>query len=121
MHGLLFFKEPFILTKIIGAFLIIISNIIVFFEKGSFRLNRYVALGIVANLCYAVAQFIDVNNSEEMNLPFYVALTLIGPAILIFLFNRVKIKDVVTEFKNVDKKSMIATTASWGIMIIGRT
>ena len=30
--GLLFFKEPFILNKIIGAFLIVISNILVFYK-----------------------------------------------------------------------------------------
>lgn len=119
--GLLFFKEPFILTKIIGAFLIIISNILVFFKKGSFKVDRYVALGIIANLCYTVAQFIDVNNSEEINLPIYVSFTLIVPSILIFIFDRVKIKEIVTEFKNIDKKVMLVTSASWGIMIVSRT
>lgn len=119
--GLLFFKEPFILTKIVGAFLIIVSNVLVFFKKGSFKVDRYVVLGIIANLCYTVAQFIDVNNSEKINLPIYVALTLIGPAILIFIFDRVKIKEIVTEFKNIDKKVMIVTSASWGIMIVSRT
>lgn len=119
--GLLFFKEPFILNKIIGAFLIIISNILVFFKKGSFKIDRYVALGIIANLCYTIAQFIDVNNSEEINLPIYVGFTLIVPAILIFVFDRVKIKEIVTEFKNIDKKAMIVTSVSWGIMIVSRT
>lgn len=119
--GLLFFKEPFILTKIIGAFLIIMSNVLVFFKKGSFKVDRYVALGILGNLCYTIAQFIDVNISEEMNLPIYVSLTLIVPAALIFLFDRVKVKEIVTEFKNIDKKVMIVTSASWGIMIVSRT
>ena len=31
--GLLFFKEPFVLTKFVGAILIIISNLIIFYQK----------------------------------------------------------------------------------------
>lgn len=117
MHGLLFFKEPFVINKIIGAFLIIASNILVFIKKGSFKFDKYLILGIIANLCYAIAQFIDVNNSEEFNLPFYVAMTLIIPALLIFIFERIKIKEVVSEFKNGNKKVMLATSLCWGIMI----
>lgn len=74
--------------------------------------------GIIANLFYTVAQFIDVNNSEELNLPFYVSLTLIVPAILIFIFDRVKIQEIKQEFKNIDKKVMLATSISWGTMIV---
>ena len=33
--GLLFFKEKFVLKKIIGAILIIISNILIFYKRGS--------------------------------------------------------------------------------------
>ena len=31
--GLIFFKEPFIITKFIGAILIILSNILIFYKK----------------------------------------------------------------------------------------
>ena len=31
--GLIFFKEPFILTKFIGAILIILSNLLIFYKK----------------------------------------------------------------------------------------
>lgn len=118
--GLLFFKEPFILNKIIGAFLIVISNILVFYKKGSFKIDKYIGLGIIANLCFTVALFIDVNYSEQFNLPFYVALTLIIPALLIFLLERIKPKDIINEFKNGNKKYILITSLSWGLMLVAQ-
>ena len=88
--GLLFFKEEFILTKFIGAMLIIFSNIILFYKKGKFEFNRYVLLGILANISFTIALFLDVNISDNFNLAFYVALTLIVPALLITIFEKIK-------------------------------
>lgn len=120
LAGLLFFKEEFILNKIIGAFLIVISNILVFYKKGSFKFDKYIGLGIVANLCFTIALFIDVNYSEEFNLPFYVFLTLMIPALLIFLLERIKIKDILSEFKNGNKVSILLTSLCWGFMLIAQ-
>lgn len=115
--GLVFFKEPFILNKVIGAFLIVISNVLVFYKKGNFKLDKYVLLGIGANIFYTAALFIDVNLSDSFNLPFYVATTLIVPALLIALFERIKPKDIINEFKNGNKIAIVATAVSWGVMI----
>ena len=38
--GIVFFKEPFILYKFIGSLLIILSNIIVFYNKQNFKFNK---------------------------------------------------------------------------------
>lgn len=116
--GLFFFKEKFVISKIIGAFLIVISNILVFYKKGSFKIDKYIGLGIIANLCLAMALFIDVNNSSRFNLPFYVAITLIAPTILIFIFERIKISDIREEFKLINKKMMLITSFSWATMIV---
>lgn len=116
--GLLFFKEPFILNKIIGAFLIVISNILVFYKKGSFKIDKYIGLGIIANLCFTIALFIDVNYSEQFNLAFYVALTLIIPALLILFLERIKLTDIANEFKTGNKKAILITSISWGVMLI---
>ena len=43
--GLIIFKEDFILTKFIGAMLIIFSNVIIFYKKGKFEFNKYILLG----------------------------------------------------------------------------
>lgn len=115
--GLVFFKEPFILNKVIGAFLIVISNVLVFYKKDNFKLDKYVLLGIGANIFYTAALFIDVNLSDSFNLPFYVATTLIVTALLIALFERIKPKDIINEFKNGNKIAIVATAVSWGVMI----
>ena len=98
--GLLFFKEEFILTKFIGAMLIIYSNIILFYKKGKFEFNRYVLLGILANISFTIALFLDVNISDNFNLAFYVALTLIVPALLITIFEKIKPSEIKNEFIN---------------------
>lgn len=118
MAGLLFFKEEFVLTKILGAFLIVISNILVFYKKGTFKNNKYVWLGLLASLCNTIALVIDVNYSKQFNLPLYSGFTLLLPALLIFIFERIKIKDIKDEFKGNKKVVMMITGLSWALMMI---
>lgn len=116
--GLLFFKEPFVLNKIIGSILIIFSNIIVFYKKENFKFNKHLILGIVANMSLAIALFLDVNNSNKFNLSFYVLLTFLIPMILIFLFEKTKIKDIAKEYKYSNKLVLFLTGITWSIMMI---
>lgn len=116
--GLIFFKEEFILTKFIGAMLIIFSNVIIFYKKGKFEFNKYILLGILGNTSFTVALFLDVNISDNFNLPFYVALTLIIPALLIMIFERIKPSEIKNEFVNGNKKAILITAISWGFSII---
>ena len=118
--GLLFLKEEFILTKFIGAMLIIFSNIFLFFKKGNFKLDRYIALGILSNTTFTIALFLDVNISDHFNLPFYVAMTLGIPAILIALFEKVTISDIQNEWKNGNKKAIILTGITWSFSIVSQ-
>ena len=118
LAGLIFFKEPFVLKKIIGAFLIVISNVLIFYEKGTFKFNKSIILATLASLSTTIALFIDVNYSNEFNLPIYVSFVLIVPALLIFIFEKIKIKDIISEFKNTNKKFMIITSISWLLMMI---
>lgn len=117
--GLIFLKEEFVLNKFIGAILIIFSNVLIFFrgEKGV-KWNRYIALGILANISYTIALFLDVNISNNFNLPFYVALTLGVPAILIAIIEKIKFSDLKTEWQNGDKKSMLITGITWSFSIL---
>lgn len=116
--GLIFFKEEFIITKFIGAMLIIFSNIIVFCKKGKMVFNKYILLGILSNMFFTVALFLDVNISDNFNLPFYVALTLILPATLIMIFEKIKLSEIKNELINGNKKAIIITALSWGTMIV---
>lgn len=116
--GLLFFKEPFVLKKIIGACLIIFSNILIFYKKGKQKLDKYIFLGILSNIAYSIALFLDVNILDNFNLAFYVALTLLIPALFIMLAERVKFSNIKKEFINGNKKAIITTSLCWGTMII---
>lgn len=116
--GLIFFKEEFILAKFIGAMLIIFSNVLVFYQKGKFEFNKYVLLGIIANLIYTVALFLDVNISEHFNLPMYAAITLTIPAILIMIFERIKPSEIKSEFANGNKRAILITAVTSPITII---
>ncbi len=118
--GILFFKEPFLWNKIVGALLIVFSNILIFYKKGKFKFDKYVLLGVLSNLSFSIAMFLDVSISDNFNLPIYVAITLIVPAILIFIFDRIKISEIKTEFKNGNKKAMIITSVTWGLSIFSQ-
>lgn len=116
--GLIFLKEEFVLTKFIGAMLIIFSNVLIFYKKGKIEFNKYILLGILSNMSFTVALFLDVNISDHFNLPFYVALTLIIPALLIMIFERIKPSEIKNELTNGNKKAILITAISWAITII---
>lgn len=118
--GLVFFKEQFIWSKFIGAMLIIFSNVFIFYKKGKVQFNKYILLGILSNLAYTVALFLDVNISNEFNLAFYVALTLTIPSVLIMIFERIKLSEIKEELINGNKKAIFITAISWGTMIVAQ-
>ncbi|MDE6141002.1 MAG: EamA family transporter [Bacilli bacterium] len=118
LAGLFFFKEPFVLKKMIGAIMIILSNVLVFYQKGKGKINKYVIMGIFSNLAYAFALFLDVNISDSFNLAIYVAITLIVPAVFIIIGERIKFKDIINEYKIGDKAPIFITSIGWGLMII---
>lgn len=115
--GLIFFKEEFVLAKFIGAMLIVFSNILIFFKRGKFEFNKYVLLGILSNISFTIALFLDVNISENFNLPFFVATTLIIPAVLITIFERIKPSEIKREWIEGNKKAIVVTAISWGTSI----
>ena len=116
--GILFFKEDIIIKKLFGAVLILFGNIMVLYKKGKFEWNKYILFSLLGNLAMSIGISVDVGISDQFNMPIYVALTLIVPALLILLIERVKIKDVIAEFKEGNKKAILTVGLSWGIMII---
>ena len=118
LAGLLFFKETFVWKKIIGAGLIIFSNILIFYKKGNQKLDKYVVLGIISNIAFSIALFLDVNISDNFNLAFYVALTLLIPALFITIAERIKLSNIKKEFQNGNKKAILITSLCWGTMIV---
>jgi len=116
--GIIFFKETVVLKKIIGALLILIGNVIVLYRKGKFELNRYVVYSLLGNLAMSIGVSVDVGISDKFNMPIYAASTLIIPSLILFLVDKVKTSDVVSEYKNGNKNAILLVSGSWGIMII---
>lgn len=116
--GLIFFKEEFVLRKFIGAILIVFSNVFIFYQKGNIKFDKYVLLGVISNLLLTVALFLDVNNSDSFNLPFYASVTLFIPSILIMIFERIKPSDIKNELLCGNKKAIIITALCWGPTIV---
>ncbi len=118
--GILLFKENIIFNKILGAFIIIFSNILVFYNKRKIKIDKYVLIGILSNIFLSIGMIIDVSYSDEFNLPLYVLITMFIPAVITLLFERVKIKNIIYEYKCVDKMSLYLTSFCSSIMMISK-
>lgn len=116
--GFIFLKEPIILKKVIGSIIIIFANILLAFDKGKFKINKYFIMSFISNFLFAVAMLINVNISSNFNIAFYTILTVFLPSILIFLFGRFKVKDLVNEFELYDKKYFLLSAFTWCLMLI---
>jgi drug/metabolite transporter (DMT)-like permease len=118
--GFLFFREPFIIRQALGATLIVISNIIIFWRPHQ-KINKYFLMGVGSNLLLAVALFIDVNISEQFNLPFYLMVSLATSVPVVMIVSRVGPKKVIKEWKaNKRIRYMLIVGASGGgLMLTG--
>lgn len=86
--GFIFLKEPVVLKKIIGSLIIIFANVLLAFDKGKIKFNKYFIMSFASNFLFAVAMLINVNISNYFNLAFYTILTVFTPSILIFIFGK---------------------------------
>lgn len=116
--GFIFLKEEIVLKKIIGSIIIIIANVLLAFDKGKVRFNKYFIMSFISNFLFAVAMLINVNISNYFNLALYTIFTVFTPSILIFIFGRHSVKELVSEFKQYDKKSFLLSAFTWCLMLI---
>jgi len=115
MAGFIFLKEPITWMKALGAALIIGGNALVFWGGKKAIERKYVWLGLLAYVCNVVAGLIDVKSSGQFNLPFYTAFLYFVPALFIFISNRVKVIDVVEEFRHSNKRNYLITGFCWSM------
>lgn len=118
IFGLIFLQEELIINKIVGAIIIIFANIILAFEKGKLKINKYFIMSFISNFLFAIAMLINVNISDYFNLAFYTILTVGIPAIYIFIFGRHTVKDLKKEFKLYNKKDFLISAFTWCLMLI---
>lgn len=117
IYGLVLLGEPMVLSKLLGASIIIIGNIFIFYKKGRFQFNRYIWLSTLSSFFIATSIIIDVNISKYFNIPFYIMITLIVPSIINFLSEKCSLPEVFNEFNSERKPYYIITGLSWGFVI----
>ncbi len=118
IFGLVFLKEKFVPLKVIGALLIILSNLLISYDNGKFEFNKYFLMAFISNFLFAVAMLINVNISDYFNLAIYTIITVSVPAIIISLFNRLTFKSLIKEFKCYNKNAFILAALTWCLMLI---
>lgn len=116
--GFIFLKEKIVFKKILGSIIIIVANILLAFDKGKIRINKYFIMSFISNFLFAVAMLINVNISSNFNIAFYTILTVFLPSILIFMTGKFKVKNLVDEFNLYDNKCFLLSAFTWCLMLI---
>lgn len=115
--GLLVFREPFVVSKTVGAALVIFANAILLYERGSFKPSKHNLLAIISALVFSIAVSIDIGISKLFNLPLYIFITLLIPALMIFVTGRYKVSQVLYEWSSGNKTYFLITGISWALVI----
>lgn len=116
--GFIFLNEEIVLKKIIGSIIIIFANVILTFESGKFKINKYFIMSLISNFLFAIAMLINVNISDNFNLGIYTIITVSIPALLIFIFERHSLQEIKKEFKRYNKIEFLISAFTWCIMLI---
>lgn len=116
--GFIFLKEEIVLKKVVGSMLIIISNVMLAFDKGKFKLNKYFIMSFISNFLFAVAMLINVNISDNFNIAIYTIFTVFTPSIFIFILGKHNVKELKSEFELYDKKAFLISAFTWCLMLI---
>jgi drug/metabolite transporter (DMT)-like permease len=117
LYGIIIFKEDAAVGKLLGGGLILTGNVLLFYRKGKLKFNKNVILSVLASFFMATAAIIDIDISRKFNLPFYIMITLIVPAIFIYIFEKHSHITIIDEFNTSRKKHYLITGISWGMVI----
>lgn len=119
IFGFVFLKESFILNKIIGIVLILVSNVLLSVNKsGKIQLNKYFIMSFISNFLFAIAMFINVNIAQNFNICIYTVFTVLVPSVIIKIFSKLSIEDLKKEFNLYNKRKFLLVSFSWCVMLI---
>ena len=113
-------KKKLTLEKLLGAILLIGSNIFIFYRKDSWKNKKYIIIGVVANIAMGIALFLDVSTSTNFNLAIYISLTLLIPALINSLVEKIKFTDLRYEYKINKSRLILLTGILWSVMMFSK-
>lgn len=118
VYGVIIFREPVAVLKLVGAALILGGTAALFYRAKKFVFNKYVWLSALASWLMATAIIIDVGISTLFNLPFYIMLTLLVPALINYLVFRVSWRKLWQELNSSRRKFYIIDGLVYGPMVL---
>ena len=120
--GFIFFKEKIILVKVIGALLILLSNIMVLYDRRKCNVldKKILLLSLLSSLLFSITLFLNVNLSRCFNIPIYVFIILFVPFICISIFDKITLSKLKNEYIKGDRKQILLTSLASSIMLISQ-
>ncbi|HRV76104.1 MAG TPA: hypothetical protein P5247_01870 [Candidatus Saccharimonadales bacterium] len=122
IYGFTVFSEPIVASKIAGAALILGANIWLFYKPKVKREVvsdfKYFLLGAIALLAFATAVTIDINASKHFNLPIYIAITLLIPALMVSASEKIRMSTVKEEWSISPKRYYVIAAVAWSLTIL---
>lgn len=118
VFGILFMNYELIWHRLFGAGIIVIANLLLAFNKGQFKFNKYFIMSVISNFLFAIAMLINMNISDEFNVALYTFFTVGIPFCVIALVSKVKFKELKNEFNRYNKKLFVLSALMWCLMLI---
>lgn len=115
--SLLFLREAFSINKLLAIFLILAGNCLLLISAGKLIFNKYIVTAGLSALSGAIGVFISVGVSRQFNLPFYIALTFIIPALILKFVKSVSLKEIINSGR-INLKNYLLAGAFWGFAIL---
>lgn len=118
LYGITIFRDQVSLAALLGAVLVVFANVMIFYhrQKRAVKVNKYVIVGMLAVAAFATALVIDVGIIDHFNLPIYISLTLLIPAVMVACAGRITPKQVMQEF-NTNARLFLITGVTWALGI----
>lgn len=116
IYGFTLFLEPITAGKIIGVLFIISGNIFLYYSGKRIKLNKYIFAGIFAALTAASAVSIDIAIMNHFNLPLFIALTFLIPALFVWVYSKEQPKRILNEYQR-NTKYYLLTGISFAFAI----
>ena len=86
-------------AAVVGGVIIVIMNMFLLYEKGKFRLNRYVILKLISVVFFSFALITQMVAVSDFHLPFLVMLSFGVPALLLSGVKQATPKTIIAEIR----------------------
>ncbi|MCL2229205.1 MAG: EamA family transporter [Firmicutes bacterium] len=97
--GIVFLSRSFVPLRLVGGIIIIFACMLLVYDKKKFHFNKYVWLKLLNTLIFTAALTIDMYNSPQFNLPFFVFISFSVPAVYLMIARQATPKTLYAEIK----------------------